>query len=93
MAQAELLRGNAEQLSNALKRHANRDDLLLIIPAEGNGSHPASDHSAEEIERANARLRRHILDQGIPGGLDNDAIDRDLARAYDGMPQQVDDSL
>lgn len=36
----------------------------------------------EERQRANARLRQHIVSLGYPAGSDNAQIDADLAQAY-----------
>lgn len=38
--------------------------------------------SAEERQRANLRLRQHIVSLGHATGADNEGIDADLAREY-----------
>lgn len=40
--------------------------------------------SEQRRQEANARLERHIVSLGYPTGIDNEAIDADLAKEYGG---------
>jgi len=40
--------------------------------------------SEQERQEANTRLERHIVSLGHPTGIDNEAIDADLAKEYGG---------
>ena len=58
-------------------------DLAIKLQAP-NQSQPSL--SAEEMQAAHERLERHFgaVDLGRPTGIDNQGIDRDLAREYGG---------
>lgn len=54
----------------------------LPAPPPTNGQPPEPMLADDEIARANARLRQHIVDLGVAVGCENEQIDADLARAY-----------
>ena len=60
------------------------DWIAARLPRAGNGNGrwESAMPTDEEIAKANAVLREHIVDLGRPAGCDNEQIDADLAREY-----------
>ena len=72
----------------AKERGLSVDDYLRTLLPNGTGQNGSAKSlptvSDEERQKANARLRQHIVSLGYATGADNESIDADLAREYGG---------